>query len=75
MGLARTAPLPSLGVYGGLSIIAHGIARVSDRVELKDYLWLTGMVLDAWWMAVGRHMVSQPHTSLDKHGTDSAIIK
>jgi steroid 5-alpha reductase family enzyme len=63
MGLARTALLPSLGVHGGLSIIAYGIARASDRVELKDYLWPTGMVLNAWWVAIGRHMVSHPHIS------------
>jgi len=63
MRLARSALLPSLGVHGGLSIIAYGIARASDRVELKDYLWPTGMVLNAWWVAVGRHMASQPHIS------------
>jgi len=63
MGLARSAVLPSLGVHGGLSIIAYGIARASNRVELKDYLWPTGMVLNAWWVAVGRHMVSHPQIS------------
>lgn len=63
IGLARTALLPSLGVHGGLSIVAYGIARVYDRVELKDYLWPTGMVLNAWWVAIGRHMASHPHLS------------
>lgn len=63
MGLARTALLPSLGLHGGLSIIAYGIARASDRVEIKDYLWPTGMVANAWWVAIGRHMVSHPHIS------------
>ena len=63
IGLARGTLLPSLGLHGGLSIIAYGIARASDRVELKDYLWPTGMVLNAWWVAIGRHMVSHPHIS------------
>ena len=48
MGLARSTLFPSLGVHGGLSVIAYGIARASDRVELKDYLWPTGMALNAW---------------------------
>jgi steroid 5-alpha reductase family enzyme len=63
MGLVRTALLPSLGVHGGLSIIAYGIARAFNRVELKDYLWPTGMVLNAWWVAFGRHMISHPQVS------------
>lgn len=63
MGLARAAILPSLGVHGGLSIIAYGIARTTNRVELKDYLWPTGMVLNAWWVAIGRHMASSPHVT------------
>ena len=63
IGLARGTLLPSLGLHGGLSIIAYGIARTSDRVELKDYLWPTGMVLNAWWVAIGRHMISYPHIS------------
>jgi steroid 5-alpha reductase family enzyme len=64
MGLTRSAFLPSLGVHGGLSIIAYGIARASNRAELKDYLWPTGMALNAWWVAIGRHMTSNPHVSL-----------
>lgn len=63
MGLAKAAILPSLGVHGGLSIIAYGIARTTNRVELKDYLWPTGMVFNAWWVAIGRHMASYPHVT------------
>lgn len=36
--LSKAAILPSLGVHGGLSIIAYGLARATNRVELKDYL-------------------------------------
>ena len=64
IGLARSTLLPSLGVHGGLSLIAYGVARASNRVEFKDYLWPTGMVLNAWWVAIGRHMVSHPHISI-----------
>jgi steroid 5-alpha reductase family enzyme len=60
IGLTKSTILPSLGVHGGLSLIAYGIARATDRVELKDYLWPTGMVLNAWWAAIGRHMLSNP---------------
>lgn len=61
VGLTKATILPSLGVHGGLSLIAYGIARTTDRIELKDYLWPSGMVINAWWVAVGRHMVSHPH--------------
>jgi steroid 5-alpha reductase family enzyme len=60
IGLTKSTILPSLGVHGGLSLIAYGIARATDRVELKDYLWPTGMILNAWWAAIGRHMTSNP---------------
>ncbi|KAI5360819.1 hypothetical protein Slin15195_G087350 [Septoria linicola] len=55
LGLLQNAVLPSFGLHGGLSIIAYGIARGTNRVEIKDYLWPSGMVLNAWWTAVGRH--------------------
>jgi len=61
VGLTKSTILPSLGVHGGLSIIAYGIARATNRVELKDYLWPTGMAFNAWWAAIGRHMASHPH--------------
>jgi steroid 5-alpha reductase family enzyme len=58
IGLTKSTILPSLGVHGGLSLIAYGIARATDRVELKDYLWPTGMIFNAWYTAIGRHMIS-----------------
>ena len=51
IGLTKSTILPFLGVHGGLSLIAYGISRATDRVELKDYLWPTGMILNAWWAA------------------------
>lgn len=32
------------------------IARATDRVELKDWLWPSGQVLTAWWSAIGQPM-------------------
>jgi steroid 5-alpha reductase family enzyme len=63
IGLTKSTLLPSLGVHGGLSLIAYGIARATNRVELKDYLWPTGMIFNAWWAAIGRHMTSNPHVT------------
>ncbi|RMZ07296.1 hypothetical protein D0862_04324 [Hortaea werneckii] len=58
LGIARSTLLPSIALHGGLSVIAYGVSRSTDRVEVKDYLWATGMVTNAWYTAVGRHLVS-----------------
>ncbi|KXT11593.1 hypothetical protein AC579_3124 [Pseudocercospora musae] len=58
--------LPSFSLHGGLSMIACGIAYSTNRVELKDYLWPSGMVLNAWYTAVGRHVLSAPHPSVSE---------
>lgn len=58
LGIAHTTLLPSIALHGGLSVIAYGIARTTNRVDLKDYLWATGMVTNAWYTSVGRHVVS-----------------
>lgn len=60
VGLLQNAVLPSFGLHGGLSVIAYGIARSTNRVEIKDYLWPSGMVINAWWTAVGRHSLDGP---------------
>jgi steroid 5-alpha reductase family enzyme len=66
IGILNTTLLPSLGLHGGLSLITYGIARVTNRVELKDYLWPTGIVLNAWWTAVGRHTLQSPNEPLSR---------
>ncbi|KAF2170299.1 hypothetical protein M409DRAFT_64616 [Zasmidium cellare ATCC 36951] len=66
IGILRHLILPSFGVQGGLSVIAYGIARTTNRFDLKDWLWPTGMVLNAWWTAVGRHTtLTRPASILD----------
>lgn len=46
-------------------MIAYGVARSTNRVEIKDYLWATGMVANAWYSAVGRHVISSDISFLD----------
>lgn len=66
LGILRYSALPSFGVQGGLSIIAYCAARATNRFDLKDWLWPTGMVLNAWWTAVGRHSTStRPGSIID----------
>ncbi|KAM3421702.1 hypothetical protein BST61_g2085 [Cercospora zeina] len=65
VGLLHNAVLPSFGLHGGLSVIAYGIARSTNRVEIKDYLWPSGMVINAWWTAVGRHALASGASPLE----------
>ncbi|KAF9870603.1 duf1295 domain protein [Colletotrichum karsti] len=39
------------------SIVAYVAGRATDRIETKDWLWPAGQVANAWWSAVGRHLV------------------
>ncbi|KAI1375728.1 DUF1295-domain-containing protein [Hypoxylon crocopeplum] len=57
LGLLQHAVLPSFGFHGGLSVIAYGIGRYTDRIEAKDWLWSSGQVANAWWSAVGGPVV------------------
>lgn len=60
VGIARDTLLPSLKLQSSLSLIAYTAARLNDRVELKDWLWPSGMVINAWATA----MENQPTLSL-----------
>ncbi|KAK6078377.1 DUF1295 domain-containing protein [Seiridium cupressi] len=53
LGLLQHTVLPSFGLHAGLGALAYGIGRVTDRVEVKDYLWPSGQVVNAWWSAIG----------------------
>ena len=57
--------IPSLGLHGGLSLVAWTIARATDRVDIKDCGWPISLVLNAWWSAVGRHTFRSPHRTTD----------
>jgi len=56
VGLLESTILPSFGIQAGLSLIAYGVARSTDRVEYKDFLWPSGQVLNVWWSSIGRRM-------------------
>ncbi len=53
VGLLNSTVLPSFSFHAAFSAIAYGIARYTDRAEGKDWLWPTGMTLNAWYSAVG----------------------
>ncbi len=53
VGLLQSTVLPSFGFHAGLSAIAYGVSRYTNRVEGKDWLWPSAQVANAWWSAVG----------------------
>ncbi|KAK6845720.1 hypothetical protein PG995_015830 [Apiospora arundinis] len=54
VGILRDTILPSLQVHGSLALIAYGVARATDSVEGKDWLWPVAPVVNGWWSAIGR---------------------
>lgn len=56
VGILKSTLLPSLGLYSSLSVATFVAAETTNRVELKDWLWPSGQVINAWWSAVGRPM-------------------
>lgn len=53
LGLLHSTVLPSFTLHAGLSTVAYGLSRYADCVEGKDFLWASGMTLNAWWSAIG----------------------
>ena len=51
-GVLHNALAPSLGIHAALSLGAYGVGRLTRRVELKDWLWPTGLVFNAWFHAL-----------------------
>lgn len=56
VGILRSTILPSFRLHSGLSIAAYVASRATGRVEVKDWLWPSAQVINAWWSAVGRVM-------------------
>ncbi|KAJ5675175.1 uncharacterized protein N7477_005109 [Penicillium maclennaniae] len=52
IGILKSTLLPSCGIYSGLSLATFVAAKATDRVELKDWLWPSGQVANAWWSAL-----------------------
>lgn len=59
VGIMRDTILPSLQVHGSLALIAYGVARATDSVEGKDWLWPVAPMVNGWWSAVGRKVVAR----------------
>lgn len=53
VGILKSTLLPSLGLQSGLSVIAYSGSRLTDRVDVKDWLWPAGQVANAWTSTVG----------------------
>jgi steroid 5-alpha reductase family enzyme len=51
-GVLHNALAPSLGIHAVLSLGAYGISRLTKRVDIKDWLWPSGLVLNAWYHAL-----------------------
>ncbi|KAJ8113803.1 hypothetical protein OPT61_g4156 [Boeremia exigua] len=58
VGILKDTLAPSLTLHSGLAVIAYGISRYTQRVEVKDWLWPSGQVANAWWSAVGRRLAA-----------------
>lgn len=57
VGIFKDTLLPSFGIHSGLSLIAYGVARYTNRVEIKDYLWPSAQVFNAWFASIGRRVI------------------
>ncbi|EQB56159.1 hypothetical protein CGLO_03841 [Colletotrichum gloeosporioides Cg-14] len=57
VGIFKNTIVPSFKLHSGLSAAAYVVGRVTNRLDTKDWLWPTGQVANAWWSAVGRHLV------------------
>ncbi|KAJ5766130.1 uncharacterized protein N7511_003746 [Penicillium nucicola] len=59
VGILKSTILPSFGLYSSLSLATYIAAEATDRVELKDWLWPSAQVVNAWWSAIGQPMYDQ----------------
>ncbi|KAI1617250.1 hypothetical protein EDD36DRAFT_158550 [Exophiala viscosa] len=64
LGLAQAGLTPSLQLHGALSLLTFGAARVTDRVELKDWLWPSGIVLNTWAAFLAHKAAESPNSTV-----------
>ncbi|KAF7889067.1 hypothetical protein EAF00_009367 [Botryotinia globosa] len=66
IGLLQRSFLPALTTNTTLSIISYTIARLTNRLDLKDILWPLGPLITSWTLALERHNfdISQTWTHL-----------
>lgn len=58
VGIFESTILPSFTFHSAASALAYGVARYTNRLDVKDLLWPSAQVANAWWSAVGRHLVN-----------------
>jgi steroid 5-alpha reductase family enzyme len=56
LGIFKSTLLPSFQLHSGLAVVAYLAGRYTNHVDLKDWLWPSGMVLNAIWSALGRRV-------------------
>ncbi|PQE21666.1 DUF1295 domain protein [Rutstroemia sp. NJR-2017a WRK4] len=54
IGLLQRSFLPAIASNTSLSLISYTIARLTNRLELKDYLWPLGPLVASWTAALQR---------------------
>ncbi|KAK8151120.1 hypothetical protein BC567DRAFT_188153 [Phyllosticta citribraziliensis] len=57
VGLLQSAIIPSFGFHSGMSVIAYGISRYTNKIDGKDWLWPSAPVANAWWSAIGTRVL------------------
>ncbi len=57
IGIFKDTLAPSLALHSSLAVLAWAAGRATDRVEAKDWLWPSGLVLNAWWSSIGRKVL------------------
>ncbi|VUC23607.1 unnamed protein product [Clonostachys rosea] len=57
IGLLGSTVLPSFNLHATFAAVTYGLARYTDRVEGKDWLWPTSITANAWWNAIGTYVI------------------
>lgn len=57
VGILRDTLLPTFALHSGLSLVAWTIGRSTDDFEVKDWLWPSSHLVNAWWASIGRRIV------------------
>jgi steroid 5-alpha reductase family enzyme len=57
VGLLQETLFESFTLHSALAILGYGAGRYTDRVEAKDYLWPSSLLINGWWSAVGRRVI------------------
>ncbi|CAD6445043.1 23b522b2-6e94-4ad7-b337-27d3130882d3 [Sclerotinia trifoliorum] len=55
VGLLQRGFLPALTTNTTLSLISYTIARLTNRLDLKDVVWPLGPLISSWTIALQRH--------------------